>query len=154
MGLVLAGLGAACGGRTSSVNMSEERTTSPLKATTSMRMTLIGCVKPGATKADGSYVLDHVILPAGEIEPQESSRGMNDVVPRGSWVRLGGPDMHQYLGKQVLVSGDLDAQAAGTAGHVGTERSGDYVKWSTTPRDVPLLAVETVKVQAEACKAD
>jgi len=151
VGVAIAALGVACGGRTSSVNMTEERTTSSLKGNASPRMELVGCVQPAATNAEGKYILSHVILPPGETGPA-NPHGSDSLIPRGSWVRLGGPDMHQYLGKEVLISGDLDDAPVGTAGHGGTVVTTEYAQWNTTPADVPLLAVETVKVQADACK--
>jgi hypothetical protein len=151
--LAVAVLGVACGGRTSSTNMSAERTSGPLKANESPSMTLIGCVRPAPTKADGAFVLDRVTMPPGELQP-ESSSNTTALVPRGSWVRLAGPDMHQYLGKEVLVSGNLAAAPAGTTGHSGTAQPGDYVRWGSTPADVPLLAVETVKEQPGGCKTE
>ena len=149
--LAIAALGVACGGRTAATNMSEERTNGALKANESPSMTLIGCVRPAPTTADGAFVLDRVTMPPNEIQP-ESSSNTAARIPRGSWVRLAGPDMHQYLGKQVLVSGNL--AASGTAGHDGSGKPGDYVRWGSTPADVPVLAVETVKQQADECKAD
>ena len=151
--LAVAVLGVACGGRTSSTKMSEERTSGALKANESPSMTLIGCVRPAPTKADGTFVLDRITTPPGELQP-ESSSNTTAMIPHGSWVRLAGPDMHQYLGKEVAVSGNLAAAPAGTAGHGGTAQPGDYVRWGRTPGDVPLFAVETVKEQPGGCKAD
>jgi hypothetical protein len=131
--------------------MTEERATGSLKANASARMTLMGCVRPAATKGEGDYILDRVTLPPGEIEPEASSSSGQALIPRGSWVRLGGPNMHQYLGKQVVVSGNLADIATGTAGKEGAAKPGDYVTWNRTPGDVPLFAVETVKEQGD-CK--
>ena len=147
----VAALSVACGGRTSSVNMSEERAQSSLNGNTNPRMELIGCVKPSVTKAEGSYIIEHVTMPPGEFQP-EAFGGANALIPRGSWVRLGGPDMHQHLGKQVLVSGNLvDTAATGGAG--SAPKPGDYVEWNKTPANVPLFAVETVKDQGD-CKGE
>ena len=153
LALTLAVLGAACGGRTSSVNITEERAQGALKANTNRRMELIGCVKPTVSKAEGRYILEHVTPPPGELAPEASSTSTNALVPRGSWVRLGGPDMNKYVGKQVLVSGDLVDAPVGTAGHGGTVQPGDYVRWNNTPADTPLFAVETVKAQGD-CKGE
>jgi len=147
----VAALAVACGGRTSSVNMTEERAQSSLKANANPRMELIGCVKPSVTKAEGSYILEHVTTPPGEFQP-ETAGGTAPLIPRGSWVRLGGPDMHQHVGKQVLVSGNL-VDAAATAGAGSAPKPGDYVEWNKTPADVPLFAVETVKDQGD-CKGE
>jgi hypothetical protein len=151
LALAVAALAVACGGRTSSVNVTEERAQGSLKANTNRRMELIGCVKPAVSKAEGTYILEHVTLPPGELLPEAGS--VTAMVPRGSWVRLGGPDMRKYVGKQVLVSGDLVDAAAGTAGKAGTAKPGDYVKWNETPADTPLFAVETVKEQGN-CKSE
>ena len=151
--LAVAALAAACDGRTSSVNMSEERTDNSLKANESPDIALIGCVKPAPNNSEGHYILDRVTMPPGELQP-ESSTSTTAMIPRGSWVRLGGPDMHQYLGKQVLVKGNLAHAPTGTAGHGGTVEPGEYVRWNKTPADVPLLAVETVTEQAGQCKAE
>jgi hypothetical protein len=148
--LATAALAVGCTGRTSSVQMSQERTDSALKANDSPSMTLIGCVKPAPNQGEGRYILDHVTMPPGELQP-ESASSAAALVPRGSWVRLGGPDMHQYLGKEVLVSGNLAEMATGTAGHAATEPPGDYVRWNETPASVPLFAAERVKVQADKC---
>jgi hypothetical protein len=151
MALAFAAFGVACSGRTSSVKMSEERTDSALKANETPSMALIGCVKPASTSGEGHYILDHVTMPPDEIRP-ESSSSRSELIPRGSWVRLGGPDMHQYLGKEVLVSGNLAEAPSGTAGHGPSGQPGDYVRWNGKIDDVPLLAVETVKEQGRECK--
>jgi hypothetical protein len=151
--LAFAALGVACGGGTSSVNMTAERAQGALKANTNRRMELIGCVKPAVSKAEGMYILEHVTPPAGELLPDASSSSTATLIPRGSWVRLGGPDMKKYVGRQVLISGDLVDAPTGTAGHGGTVKPGDYVRWNETPADTPLFAVETVKEQGD-CKAE
>lgn len=153
MAFAFAAFGVACSGRTSSVNMSEERTNSPLKANETPSMALIGCVKPASTQSEGRYILDHVTMPPGELQPEGSS-STSERIPRGSWVRLGGPDMHQYLGKEVLVSGNLSEAPSGTTGHGRPGQPGDYVRWNGKIDDVPLLAVETVKEQGRECKGD
>jgi hypothetical protein len=150
--LAIAALAAACTGRTYSVQMSQERTDSALKANESPSMTLIGCVKPAPNKGEGRYILDHITMPPGEFQPETASSA-TALIPRGSWVRLGGPDMHQYLGKEVLVSGNVAPTPTGTAGHGATEPPGDYVRWNQTATDVPLFAAETVKVQADKCSS-
>jgi len=114
-------------------------------------MELIGCVKPSVTKAEGSYILEHVTMPPGEFQPEAPS-GANAQIPRGSWVRLGGPDMRQHVGKQVLVSGNL-VDTAATGGTGSTPKPGDYAEWNKTPANVPLFAVETVKDQGD-CKGE
>jgi len=149
--LAIAALGAACGGRTSSVNMSEERAKGALKANVNQRLELIGCVKPATKSGQGKYILDRVTLPPGEMEPQTDSSSAAVLIPRGSWVRLGGEDMHQYIGKEVLISGDLVNAPVGTAGHGGSGEPGSYVRWNETPASVPLVAVETVKVNRDTC---
>jgi hypothetical protein len=151
MAFAVAAVCAACGGRTSSVNMTAERAQGSLKANTSTRMEIIGCVSPAVSKAEGSYILEHVTMPAGEIQPENSNASAP--IPRGSWVRLGGPDMRQYVGKEVLVSGNLADIPVGTGGQGGAAKPGDYVTWNKTPGDVPLFAVETVKEQG-VCKSE
>src|SRR5215831_6933959 len=90
--LATAAFATTCGGGTSSVNMSEERAQGALKANSSPRMELIGCVKAAVKEAEGAYLLEHVTMPPGEIQP-ERANSPSELIPRGSWVRLGGPDM-------------------------------------------------------------
>ena len=133
--------------------MSEERTAGPLKANQTPSIALIGCLRPAPTQGEGHYILDHVTMTPDEIQP-ESPTSNSELIPRGSWVRLGGPDMHQYLGKEVLVSGNLAEVPSGTMGRGAPGQPGDYVRWNGKVDDVPLLAVETVKEQGRECKSD
>jgi hypothetical protein len=133
----------ACSGRTTAVNMTEERAKSAANENPNQRLELIGCVKAAETPGMGKFILDRVVPPPGALVPQASPNGGTALIPRGSWVRLAGVDMQPYLGKRVAISGDLVSPSPNAVGTMGQNGS---------PQDPPQIAVETVKVQADKCE--
>jgi hypothetical protein len=134
---------AACSGRTTAVNMTEERAKSAANQNPNQRLELIGCVKAAENPGVGKFILNKVVPPPGALVPQASPSAETALIPRGSWVRLGGLDMHPYLGKRVAVSGDLVSPSPNAIGTTGQNGS---------PQDPPEIAVESVKVQADSCE--
>lgn len=155
----VAALAVGCGGRTASVNMSQERATSAANASQNQRMELIGCVSPAPNAGEGKYILDHVVPPPGALVPEVNTSTNEPLIPRGSSVRLAGVDMKPYVGKQVLVSADLVGAGQPTIGTSGSKASpppagdmkADMPKGSVANGDMPELAVESVKVQTGTC---
>src|SRR5262249_5152850 len=98
--LTVTALAVACGGRTAEVKQNEERTKSAANRSDLDRVSLIGCVQPAPTFAEGQFILGNVL-------PRGQGMGDNPWIPRGSWVRLDGPDLKSYLGKEVVISGWL-----------------------------------------------
>ena len=142
---------AGCSGRTTAVKMTEERSQSSVKAGLNPRLQLIGCVKTAPSPAAGRYILAHIVPPPGELDPAEVS-GNGPRIPRGSWVRLSGQDLKPYLGKQVEISGDLlTSSAIGTSGQIQSGQKADMPAGSVAAGDVPEIAVETIKQQADSC---
>jgi len=149
--LGIATLLAGCSGQTTSVKMTEERSQSAVKAGLNPRLQLIGCVKTAPSPATGQYILAHVVPPPGELDPSEVS-GNGPRIPRGSWVRLAGQDLKPYLGKQVEISGDLlGPSGVGTSGQIQSGQKADMPAGSIAADDVPEVAVEKIKKQADSC---
>jgi hypothetical protein len=158
----IAALTVACTGRTTKVNMSEERTTSWANRSDNQRMELIGCVEPASNAGEGRYVLTHAVPPPGAIVPQVSANSNEALIPRGSSVRLGESyDMKPYDGKEVEVSADLVGAGQATVGTSGSTGQGappagqmraDMPSGSLANADIPEIAVESVKVKADSCK--
>lgn len=156
----VAALAVGCTGRTSSVNMTQERATSAANRSPNQRMELIGCVSPAPNAAEGKFILDHAVPPPGALEPEVNSSTNEPLIPRGSSVRLAGPDMKSYVGKEVAISGDLVGAGQATIGTTGeaaptqaSGQKGDMPKGSLANGDRPEIAVESVKVQADSCKS-
>lgn len=156
--IAIAALGVACSGRTNTVKMTEERAKSSVNERPNQRLELIGCVKPASTPGEGKFILDRVTPPPGAMTPEVSTTNAEPLIPRGSWVRLAGLDMHPYLGKEVAVSGDLvktGLNTIGTAGQSATTQQAaqqkEYPSGAEANGETPEIAVETVKVQADSC---
>jgi hypothetical protein len=158
----VAALTVACSGRTTAVNMTEERSTSAANRSDNQRLELIGCVEPMHTAAEGGYLLTHAIPPPGASVPEVSANSGEPLIPRGSSVRLGAAyDMKPYLGKEVEISGDLVGAGLATIGTSGSkgqnapppagEMRADMPNSSVANADIPEVAVESVKVQPGKC---
>jgi hypothetical protein len=142
VGLAFTALGVACGGRTSEVKQTEERTTSAVNRNDLDRVSLIGCVKPAPKVGEGQFILANV-LPRGE------GIADNPRIPRGSWVRLEGPELNRYAGKEVVISGWIVDRATST---IGTGGKNGMPKAAEANGDAPKVAVESVKKQADGCE--
>jgi hypothetical protein len=158
----VAALTAACTGRTTKVNMSEERTTSWANRSDNQRMALIGCVEPAPNAAEGKYMLTHAVPPPGAIVPQVSANSNEALIPRGSSVRIGESyEMKPYLGKEVEISADLVGAGQATVGTSGStgqtpppagQMRADMPEGSLANAETPEVAVESLKVRSDSCK--
>lgn len=158
----IAALTVACSGRTTAVNMTEERSTSAANRSPNQRLALIGCVEPMHTAAEGKFMLTHAVPPPDAMVPEMSADSDEPLIPRGSTVRLGATyDMKPYLGKEVEISGDLVGAGLATTGTSGSkgqnspppagEMYADIPNSSVANADTPEIAVESVKVQPGQC---
>lgn len=159
LALAIAGIAAACGGRTSEVVNRRDQTGG--QRGINQRVVLRGCVQP-AVQGQG-YALRHVVV----LPPEEQQQGTdivdNPLIPRGSSVRLAAgksmtDDFKKYLNNEVSIIGDVIDSGANTVGTAG--RGGGSPEVQNPPQssvgngDAPQVAVEKVQKIAENCAGE
>lgn len=150
--LLTAAVGVACTGRNDSVD-NDRRAQGGGNRGISQRLSLEGCVE--AAPGNDEYVLRNVAEVAPEEQPQGQERmAHGPLVPRGSWVRLasGSDDLKNYLGKRVILTGDVRDAGANTIGTSG--QASPMPRAGAANGNAPQIAVEHVKETDGVCAAN
>jgi len=146
--LSFAAAGLACTGRNSAVD-NDRRAQSGGNRGTHERLMLRGCVQPSS--AGQGFVLQHVVPNAPATQPQGQETMEHPIVERGSWVRLEcNPNIKNYLGNEVMVTGDVVDMGQNTIGTSGQQTP----HASVANGDAPRIAIERVDKIAENCAGE